>query len=79
MKVKCVLCDKIETIDDESLKAKQLRNRPIHTYMCNTCYNRITEKTNKRLSTGKFRLYRERKRNELFWEQKNTQKKVKQM
>ena len=58
MRVKCVICDKIETITDESLIAKRLRNRPIHTYMCNNCNERITEKTNARMDTGNFRLYR---------------------
>ncbi|BDG35002.1 YlaI family protein [Parageobacillus sp. VR-IP] len=58
MRVKCVLCDRIDTIDDESLLAKRLRNRPIHTYMCKECYDRIAEKTKARLATGKFRIYR---------------------
>jgi uncharacterized protein YlaI len=61
MKVQCVLCDKIDTIDDESLLAKRLRNRPIHTYMCPECYKRIEEKTKARLATGKFKLYRAKK------------------
>ncbi|GGJ54727.1 uncharacterized protein YlaI [Anoxybacillus voinovskiensis] len=58
MRVKCVLCDQLNVIDDESLLAKRLRNRPIHTYMCDTCYERIAEKTKARLATGKFRIYR---------------------
>ncbi|WP_313805162.1 YlaI family protein [Cytobacillus sp.] len=57
MKVKCVLCDKIETIENESLQAKKLRNRPIHTYMCMECNERITYKTQKRIETGNFKLY----------------------
>lgn len=60
MRVKCVICDKIESIEDESLLAKRLRNRPIHTYLCNVCYERITEKTLARISTGNFRFYKER-------------------
>lgn len=58
MRVKCVLCDKIEAIDDETIMAKRLRNRPIHTYMCQDCHERITEKTKARIETGNFRLYR---------------------
>ncbi|MDR7236142.1 YlaI family protein [Neobacillus drentensis] len=58
MRVKCVICDKIEAIEDESFEAKRLRNRPIHTYMCKECKTRITEKTNARFETGNFRLYR---------------------
>ncbi|WP_462409125.1 YlaI family protein [Neobacillus sp. Marseille-QA0830] len=58
MRVKCVLCDKIESINDESFTAKRLRNRPIHTYMCKQCTERITERTTERINTGNFRFYR---------------------
>ncbi|GHI01299.1 YlaI family protein [Neobacillus kokaensis] len=60
MRVKCVICDKIDTLDDESIIAKRLRNRPIHTYMCSDCHDRIRDKTNARIETGNFRLYRSR-------------------
>lgn len=60
MRVKCVLCDKINVIDDESPIAKRLRNRPIHTYMCDECYERISIKTEERRDTGKFKLYKHR-------------------
>lgn len=66
MRVKCVICDLVESIEDETIVAKRLRNRPIHTYMCSTCQERITEKTNARIATGKFRLYRDKK-NEDTW------------
>ncbi|OIJ13298.1 hypothetical protein BKP37_12425 [Anaerobacillus alkalilacustris] len=56
MRVKCVICDQIETIDNDSFVAKRLRNRPIHTYTCKSCYDRITERTKVRLATGKFRI-----------------------
>ncbi|GAB7387687.1 hypothetical protein BSNK01_15240 [Bacillaceae bacterium] len=45
MKVKCVLCDKIEEIDDESYTAKRLRNKILATYLCAACHKRIAEKT----------------------------------
>ncbi|MFC3884252.1 YlaI family protein [Bacillus songklensis] len=61
MRVKCVLCDKIESIEDETLLAKRLRNRPIHTYMCADCRDRIEKRTKERMETGKFRLYEPRK------------------
>jgi uncharacterized protein YlaI len=64
MRVKCVICDKIEAIEDETLLAKRLRNRPIHTYLCNECYERITDKTQARIDTGNFRLYRTRSKEE---------------
>ncbi|MRX71680.1 DUF2197 domain-containing protein [Bacillus lacus] len=61
MRVKCVICDSIEKLNDETLLAKRLRNRPIHTFMCETCHDRIKEKTNARIATGNFRLYRDKK------------------
>ena len=58
MRVKCVICDSINNLDDDSPLAKKLRNRPIHTYMCEQCHGRIKENTEKRLATGNFRLFR---------------------
>ncbi|WP_087973058.1 YlaI family protein [Oceanobacillus rekensis] len=66
MQVKCSLCEKIEDIEDHSLIAKRLRNRRIYMYLCTTCYERIEHNTNKRLATGKFRLYRENKKVDQF-------------
>ncbi|NSL50733.1 YlaI family protein [Calidifontibacillus erzurumensis] len=60
MRVKCVLCDKIDILDDELPLAKRLRNRPIHTYMCDECNERIRIKTENRMKTGKFNLYKHR-------------------
>lgn len=57
MRVKCVLCDKLEKIDDENIVAKRIRNRPIHTYMCDECQKRISERTKERWATGKFTIY----------------------
>ncbi|WP_100403146.1 YlaI family protein [Bacillus sp. FJAT-42315] len=64
MRVKCILCEKIEKIDDSLLIAKRLRNRPIHTYMCSECDNRIAEKTRARIATGQFHIYRSGKEKE---------------
>ncbi len=44
MRVICSLCDKKEQLDDDTLTAKRLVNRPIHTYLCDECRERITEK-----------------------------------
>jgi len=49
MRVKCVICDTIQNIDDNLPLAKKLRNRPIHTYMCDNCHDRIKENTVARL------------------------------
>ncbi|PTL39742.1 YlaI family protein [Alkalicoccus saliphilus] len=57
MRVKCVLCDKIEKLSPDLPLAKKLRNRPIHTYMCEECRERIAEKTEARLNTGHFRKH----------------------
>ena len=62
MKVTCALCDKIENIDDETSLAKKLRNRPIHTFMCAECHERITEKTLKHHASGRFKLYRKKEK-----------------
>lgn len=64
MRVQCVMCDKIETIEDETLVAKRLRNRPIHTYMCNECSERIEKQTKERIATGNFKLYESKKTEE---------------
>lgn len=64
MKVQCVLCDTINELDDYDVLAKRLRNRPIHTYMCPECHERIKTKTLARLATGKFKLYRSKKTEE---------------
>lgn len=54
MNVQCVMCDKIKQIQDETMLAKKLRNRPIHTFMCESCQTRIEEKTVARIETGNF-------------------------
>ncbi|MCT6923969.1 MULTISPECIES: YlaI family protein [Bacillales] len=58
MRVKCVICDTIQQLEDDLPLAKKLRNRPIHTYMCNSCSTRIADNTKRRLATGKFRFFR---------------------
>jgi uncharacterized protein YlaI len=62
MQVKCVICDIVENIEDNSPQAKKLRNKKTYMYLCQTCNNRIKEKTLDRLSTGKFRLYKEKEK-----------------
>ncbi|WP_332693897.1 YlaI family protein [Halalkalibacter lacteus] len=65
MRVKCVLCDKIDKLDDHLPLAKRLRNRPIHTYMCDECYERIRERTEARKDTGSFQLsFKKKEENE---------------
>ncbi|HWO74844.1 MAG TPA: YlaI family protein [Bacillus sp. (in: firmicutes)] len=61
MRVQCFICEKIDTIDDDSPLAKKLRNRPIHTYLCDDCNHRITERTEIRKQSGQFRLYEPKK------------------
>jgi len=58
MRVKCVLCDEIGQLPDDLPLAKKLRNHPINTYMCETCNERITLETGKRLATGNFTFLR---------------------
>ncbi|MFC4404706.1 YlaI family protein [Gracilibacillus xinjiangensis] len=59
MRVKCVMCDGINRIDNDSPEAKKLRNRLIHTYMCPKCNERIKIKTLERHKTGRFKLYKQ--------------------
>lgn len=54
MRVKCVICDEAGKLPDDSPIAKRLRNRPIHTYMCPSCTERIRSKTVARVNTGNF-------------------------
>ena len=58
MRVQCVVCDTLYELDDDLPLAKKLRNRPIHTFMCDTCNARIAKRTEQRLATGKFKFYR---------------------
>lgn len=57
MLVQCVICDQQSLIDDHSKVAKKLRNRPIHTYMCVSCHDRIEKNTRDRHASGQFHLY----------------------
>ncbi|MGM7701021.1 YlaI family protein [Pseudalkalibacillus sp. Hm43] len=66
MRVKCVLCDKIEKLKDESPLAKKLRNRPIHTYMCQSCHHRIKERTEERKASGNFIIYNDSSKEETW-------------
>ncbi|SIS60833.1 YlaI family protein [Salimicrobium salexigens] len=59
MRVQCVICDHIESIDSKSLQAKRLRNRRNSTYMCQTCHDRIADNTAKRVNSGNFIFRRE--------------------
>ncbi|WP_025026253.1 YlaI family protein [Caldalkalibacillus mannanilyticus] len=56
MRVKCVLCNKIQEIDRDSVKGKRLRNHPLVTYMCEECNDRIRDKTEKRREEGTLKL-----------------------
>ena len=62
MRVKCVICEVINQLQDDSPQAKKLRNRPIHTYMCDPCHDRIKDKTTARLATGNFVFYKSSRR-----------------
>ena len=58
MRVKCVICDTIHELPNDLPLAKKLRNRPIHTFMCEACGDRIADNTKKRIETGNFRFFR---------------------
>ncbi|HLQ73991.1 MAG TPA: YlaI family protein [Bacillota bacterium] len=58
MQTKCTLCEHTETIDKHSFKAKRLRNKRISLYLCDACDERITKRTNERIETGNFKLFK---------------------
>jgi len=58
--VKCVLCDQVEELKDDSIEAKKLRNRRMHMYLCSPCYERIASRTKERHTTGNFQLYQKK-------------------
>lgn len=58
MKVQCVICDEQSSLEDDNPLAKKLRNRPIHTYLCPACHERIKKNTDARKASGSFQLYR---------------------
>ncbi|RYG74040.1 DUF2197 domain-containing protein [Lentibacillus lipolyticus] len=63
MKVKCVLCDAVHDLENDSLQAKRLRNRRITMYLCEECNGRIYNRTKQRHATGNFKLYDRHKKN----------------
>lgn len=66
MQVKCTICDQIDSLQDNSLLAKRLRNRRIYMYLCKDCYTRIELKTKERHATGNFHLYEEHKKEDEY-------------
>lgn len=62
MRVQCVICDRQSDLEDDTPLAKKLRNRPIHTFMCEACSQRIADNTHARHESGEFQLYRYKKK-----------------
>lgn len=62
MKATCILCNKIDEIDFDSLHAKNLRNRQEKLHMCHECGDRISKRTEERHATGNFKLYHHKKK-----------------
>lgn len=63
----CSLCEKVDELDDDSPLAKKLRNRPIHTYMCEECHQRISERTKERFNHSKYNVYHHMAKSEDEW------------
>lgn len=61
MDVECILCEKVDQIDESSLYAKQLKNNYLKLHLCQRCSERIKQKTEARIKTGKFRLFKQEK------------------
>lgn len=62
MKAICAICDGAHELDDGSFQAKRLRNRQEKMYLCPACSERIKQKTEKRLATGKYKLHHKKKK-----------------
>ncbi|HET7616118.1 MAG TPA: YlaI family protein [Bacillales bacterium] len=67
MRVQCVLCDRIDTLDDESPLAKKLRNRPVHTYMCKDCHERISLRTKEKFAKQPYFIYHRKQKKKNDW------------
>lgn len=66
MKVQCVICDQQSFLEDEDPLAKKLRNRPIHTFMCDECSKRIRKNTEARFNSNHFKLYEYKQKDDDF-------------
>ncbi|MBR7553540.1 DUF2197 domain-containing protein [Allobacillus sp. GCM10007491] len=44
MRVKCILCDRVDTLEPFSLLAKELQKKRKLSYLCPDCDQRITQK-----------------------------------
>lgn len=44
MRVKCILCDRVDTLEPFSLVAKEIQKRRKLSYLCPDCDQRITQK-----------------------------------
>ncbi len=40
-----MLCDQFDTLDENTLFAKKIRNRPLTSYLCSNCNMRVSEKS----------------------------------
>ncbi|GAK04095.1 hypothetical protein JCM19037_2468 [Geomicrobium sp. JCM 19037] len=56
MRAKCLLCDRIDRLSDDDPFTKKLKNRPIHTYTCPDCYDRIEKRTKERRANGHYHV-----------------------
>lgn len=45
MKIKCMICDRVNEVEDQSLLAKKMRNKPLTSYICTECHDRVAENT----------------------------------
>ena len=44
MRVKCILCERVDTLEPFSLVAKEIQKRRKLSYLCPDCDQRITQK-----------------------------------
>ncbi|EAD4645470.1 DUF2197 domain-containing protein, partial [Listeria monocytogenes] len=54
MNAKCILCERVDELDNREFKTKQLRNKPIRMYLCPECEHRVAINTISRVNSGHF-------------------------
>ncbi|EAE2473965.1 YlaI family protein [Listeria innocua] len=58
MNAKCILCERVDELDNREFKTKLLRNKPIRMYLCPECEHRVAIKTISRVNSGHFNFHK---------------------
>ncbi|EAG7612272.1 TPA_asm: DUF2197 domain-containing protein [Listeria monocytogenes] len=58
MNAKCILCERVDELDNREFKTKQLRNKPIRMYLCPECEHRVAINTISRVNSVHFNFHK---------------------